>query len=50
MKLANNFNLLDLVNMLNETHNCGGPEGAPICLYDFTALNIIPEVFIFSKI
>jgi hypothetical protein len=31
-------------------YDCGGPMGSPVCLYDFTALNVIPESFVFSMV
>ena len=31
-------------------YDCGGPKGSPVCLYDFTALNLIPESYVFSVV
>jgi hypothetical protein len=42
--------LNDYTAVVNRAYSCGGPENSPTCLYDFTALNLIPETFTFSVV
>ena len=37
-----------LVNFIRKYYECGGPQNAPICKYDYTALGVLNEYFVFS--